>query len=813
MAGAALGTPPGAPRRDCFHCGLPVPEGVRFEFAVGGEPRAYCCAGCEAVARVIAGEGLDAYYRLRTATPATPAPAEPAADLGLIDDAQTQSRFVREAANGLREVELVIEGMRCAACAWLVETAVARTPGVVSLRVNATTRDARLVWDPSAGSLGAIFAAVRRVGYTAWPREEGVSATVERRERRSLLRRWWVAGLGMMQVMMYAVPAYIAGEGDMTPDAANLMRWAGFVLTVPVMAYSAAPFFRGAWRELRAFRPGMDSPVALGLAAAFAASVWATVRGTGPVYFDSIAMFVFLLLGGRYLEHVARLRAARSLQHLTAFVPAGAWRLPRERGAAAEHVPAALLRPGDRVLVRAGEAVPADGILESGDASVNEALLSGESRIVRAKAGAQVSGGSVNCADPFVVRVTRVGAASRLGTIRALIERAAGERPRWVAAADRAARVFSACVLATAGVAALAWLAIDPSRAVWVAVSVLIVTCPCALSLATPVVMTVATGALSRRNVVIARAHAIEALAGATDFVFDKTGTLTRGAPGVREVTPFSEARADECLAIAAALARGSSHPLDRAFVDTGDAGLVASELRCEAGGGIEARVCDRRVRMGSADYVAALHRRPAPVTWLPGSDTVVWLGDERGWLAAFRLGDSLRPGAREAIDMLRRSGVEVHLLSGDEVAVARRIAAELGVSRVEGRATPERKKSYVAALQLAGARVAMVGDGINDAAVLAQADVSVAMGGGADLAQVHADAVLLSDSLEDLAAALALCRRARLVVRENLAWALGYNLLVIPLALGAMVSPLAAGVGMAASSLLVTANALRLVR
>ncbi|MGZ5595577.1 MAG: heavy metal translocating P-type ATPase [Usitatibacter sp.] len=813
MAEAAL-EPPGAESAACFHCGLPVPRGVPWGFEAAGEWRAFCCAGCEAVARVISGEGLDRYYRLRSAAP-PPLAGRPDADYRLYDEPAVQARFVREAAGGCREVELVVEGIRCAACAWLIETAVSRVAGVASLRVNATTREARLAWDPSAGPLSAIFDAVRRVGYRAWPREEGVREAVERRERRALVRRLWVAGLGMMQVMMYALPAYVAADGDMTADAAGLMRWAGLALTAPVMAYSALPFYRGAWRDARAGRAGMDLPVAIGLAAAFLASAWATLRGSGPVYFDSVTMFVFLLLGGRCLEHLARERAARSLAHLTAFIPEGAWRLVDESRLEAEQVLAATLRAGDRVLVRAGEPAPADGILASPRASVSEALLSGESRVVERESGSRIVGGSINCASAFVMRVTEVGASTVMGTIRAMVERAAAERPRWVEAAERASHAFVLSVLAIALAAALAWLAIDPQRALWVAVSVLIVTCPCALSLATPVAMTVATGALARRNLVVTRAHAVEALAAATDFVFDKTGTLTMGAPRVVEVMTLGAESAGECLAIAAALARGSTHPLDRAFVEAAaEAPLLEVDgHRATPGEGLEARVGGRRVRLGRASYASIPHGKPAPETWTPAGDTVVWLADERGWLAAFRLGDAIRPGARECVEALRRRGVAVHLLTGDEPGVARRVGAELGIDRVDAGATPERKKAYVRALQLAGARVAMVGDGINDAPVLAQADVSIAMGGGASLAQVRADAVLLSDSLGDLAAALALARRTRAVMRENLAWALAYNVVAIPLALAGLVTPLVAGIGMSASSLAVVANALRLRR
>ena len=799
---------------DCFHCGLPVPPGTAFAFEAAGQWRSFCCAGCEAVSRAITGRGLDDYYRLRDAAAPRPAPEAPD-EAALYDTAPVQERFVREARDGCREATLLVEDLRCAACAWLIEQAVARSPGVACAEANFAARRIVIRWDPAVAKLSGAIGTIRALGYPAWPYEERRLAQVEARERRALMRRLWVAGLGMMQVMMYALPAWLAGDGEVAPDIEGLMRWAGLVLTLPVVAYSAQPYFAGAWRSLRQRRLGMDVPVALGIAVAFAASAVATVRGAGAVYFESVAMFVFLLTGGRWLELVARGRAGVALQRLARLAPHAAHRVRDDTLAEGETVSAASLQPGERVLVRPGETLPADGALDSGEAIVNEALLTGESRPVRRERGAALVGGAVNAGGAFVMRVTRVGSDTTLSHIERLMERALAERPRWVDLAQRASGVFVGAVLACALGAGLAWMWIDPSRALWVAVSVLIVTCPCALSLATPVAMTVAVGEMARGRLVVSRARAIEALAGATDFVFDKTGTLTAGTPRLLEVLPLGARGAGDALALAAALGRYSHHPLDRALVD-GAHGAQAVPVQAHVphpGLGAEARVDGRRVRIGRADFAGALHGRAAPVAWLHSPDTVVWLADEAGWIAAFRIGDPLRPEARGAIAALRSMGLRIHLLTGDEPRVARGVAAALGIERVEARATPEGKRDYVRALQRSGARVAMVGDGVNDAPVLAQADASIAMGQGADLAQLRADAVLLSACLDDLVAAVRLARRVRAIIRQNLAWALGYNLLVLPLAFAGLVTPLVAGVGMASSSLAVVANALRLRR
>ncbi len=802
----------------CFHCGLPVPQGSPYRIEVDGTWRSLCCPGCETLARVIVGQGLDGYYRLRDSVPASSRVADTGdsfkPDLSLYDEPVLQLRFVRD-VDGQPEAELLLEGIHCAACVWLIEQTLLRAPGVSGVEVNYTSHRARVRWNAAATRLSSLLLAVQRIGYRAWPYEEGRLALIEKGERRSAVWRLFVAGFGMMQVMMYAVPVYLAEEGSMSTDIEQLMRWASLVLTLPVMAYSAAPFFSGAWRDLRLMRLGMDVPVAIGIAVAFLASVWATINAAGAVYFDSVSMFVFLLLSGRYLELLARQRAGSTLQHLARLAPETANRCKADAPDETETVASALLLPGDLLLVRPGETLPADGVLESAGATLSEALLNGESRPVTKTAGAALIGGSVNSGSALHLRVTRVGKDTALAAIVSLMERASGERPRWIELTQRAAGWFVGAILLLAATAALLWMQIDPSRALWIAVSVLVVTCPCALSLATPVALTVATGEMARHKLIVTRGHAIESLAGASDLIFDKTGTLTLGQMHLLETLALDRLSSAACLAIAAAMERSSEHPLARALVEAAGNGLLplVDSPSNIPGAGLEAKLDGRVYRLGRADFVGALHRLVAPIAWLHTTDTVVWLGDDKGWLAAFRVGDSLRPEAAKAIAGLIQRGYRLHLLSGDDDAVARRTAASLGITEVRAAASPADKQAYVKTLQAKGARVAMIGDGVNDAPVLAQADVSVAMGGGSDLARVRADAVLLSDSLTDLAAGIAVARRTRSVIRQNLAWALGYNLIVLPLAFGGWVTPWIAGIGMSASSLVVVLNALRIRR
>ena len=807
----------GASEPSCYHCGLPIPATADFPVEIDRETRAMCCAGCQAVAQAIVDNGLTEYYRHRDALPESPREAMPAAleELGLFDHPDVQKSFVRPVGEHEQEAALILEGITCAACVWLNEAHVRRQPGVTAVDINYATRRARVRWDTRATRLSAILEAVAAIGYRAHPYDVARSEELARKERKAALWRVFVAGFGMMQVMMYAVPVYIA-DGDMTADIEQLMRWASLVLTLPVIFYSAAPFFTSAGRDLRLGRVGMDVPVALGIGFAFAASVWATLTAAGEVYFDSVTMFVFFLLSGRYFEMMARQKAARSVETLARAIPAFATRLPEWPRATAERVAVAELKTGDVVQVKPGETIPADGPVIDGESEADEALLTGESRPVAKRAGDPLTGGSVNLGSPLMMRVERVGESTRLATIQRLMERAAAEKPRLVVLADRIAGRFIVALLLLAAATALLWWWLDPARALWVFVAVLVVSCPCALSLATPTALTVATGALAARGVLVTRGHAIETLARATDMVFDKTGTLTEGRMVLLDTIPV---RGDPALALrmAASLEHGSEHPVARALraaTATGD--LAVSAARARTGAGVEGVIDGRLLRLGKPVYVAELHGQPLPgvaAAKVDAGGTVVALGDEAGWLACFVIGDRLRGEAAAVVAAITAAGVAPAIYSGDAPAAARRAAEALGITSVAGGLSPEDKHARVKALQEQGAVVAMVGDGVNDAPVLAQAQVSVAMGQGADLARAHADIVLLGEGLGHLAEGIAIARRTLAIVRQNLVWSFAYNLIAIPLAMGGWVTPWMAGIGMSLSSLLVVLNALRLQR
>jgi Cu2+-exporting ATPase len=792
---------------------------VDLPVEVDGVVRHTCCTGCQAVAQSIVSSGLVDYYRRRDAMPERAREAMPdeLKDLGLFDHPDFQQGFVKPIGEHEREAALILEGITCAACIWLNEQHVAHQPGVTAVDINYATRRARVRWDERKIKLSDILAAVQAIGYRAYPYDAARSEQISQRERRSALWRLFVAGFGMMQVMMYAFPVYIA-DGDMTAEVEAMMRWASLILTAPVVLYSAEPFFSHAWRDIRLRRLGMDVPVALGVGAAFVASCWATFTGQGEVYFDSVTMFVFFLLCGRYVEMLARQKAVRGVEELGKALPAFAERLAHWPDPQGERVPVSQLQAGDMIRVKPGETVPADGVVAEGESEANEALLTGESRPVPKQPGAPVTGGSVNIGSPLCVRVTRTGEHTRLAAIRQLMERASAEKPRVVQQADRVAAYFIVALLVLAVVTAGWWWWHDPDRALWVFVSVLVVSCPCALSLATPVALTVATDALARMGVLVTRGHAVEALARADRFVFDKTGTLTYGEMRVEQIRLLGPGDEIDALRLAAGLEQGSEHAIAEALRRRGgDLAMPAfGAVAATTGQGVAGVLDGVAYRIGRPSFVAELTGAPEPDVLLAderSGRTVIALGSSAGWIAGFALSDGLRDDCPAALAALRERGIALSILSGDTPATVEALARELGVSDARGGMTPEGKHAALRGLQTGKSIVAMVGDGVNDAPVLAQAQVSIAMGGGTDLARNQADIVLLSGRLASLADGLQLSRRALTIIRQNLWWSFAYNFTAVPLAMSGLVTPWMAGIGMSASSLLVVLNALRLQR
>jgi P-type Cu2+ transporter len=779
-----------------------------------------CCRGCQAVAEAILANGLTDYYRFRTSKSITGREVVPEflRQAAVYDHPEIQKTFVRSVGEHRREATLILEGITCAACVWLNERHIMGLPGVLSVQINYTTHRAQVAWDDSRIHLSNILEAVSQIGYLAHPYDPGRSQVIIEAERKRLLRRLGLAGLMTAQVMTISEALYIGDWGGTDVGLRYFFYWVSLLLTVPVLLYSARPFLEGAWNDLRHRRAGMDVPVAFGILTAFGTSLWTTLTHEGIIYYDSVVMFTFFLLTGRYFELMARKRAAEASEMLVHAQPAMAVRLAQSDGGWQEEaVPVAELKPGDRVRIRPGESVPADGIVLEGVSSVDESLLTGESMPLPKRSGALLISGSINIESPLTMTVTRTGPETVLSAILRLLDRAGAEKPRLAQVADRVSGWFVLGVLVLAAIVAVYWWHTDPSRWLPITVAVLVVTCPCALGLATPAALTAATGHLTRLGLLATRGHALEALARATHFVFDKTGTLTLGRLQLLATRTFSGADTATCLRLAAALERHSEHPVARALVGAIPDAPDAAEVVNTPGSGLRGLIENRPYVIGTPAFVqehTGLAVPEAPLAEMRADGaTVVVLASENEVLAAFALGDTLRPGAAELVAELKRQGRRVMLLSGDHEQAVAGAARTLGVDSFAGNLKPDDKLEHIRRLQQQGAVVAMIGDGVNDAPVLAGAQVSIAMGGAAHVAAASADMVLLSQHLPHLIAGIDTAHRTIRVIRQNLAWAAGYNLIAVPAAAAGFVAPWLAALGMSLSSLLVVLNALRLIQ
>lgn len=767
---------------------------------IGTVRQPVCCIGCGAAAEWITTLGLQDYYRLRDTTAARATIVD---DYAVWDRTQLQRLYVRNNPDGSAEISVLVDGMRCAACSWLIEHAFAATDGVREVSINVAARRARFVWQPDQIQLSTILAALARLGYIPHALDAQSLNNLAEREQRSALKRLAVAGLGMMQAMMFAIVLYAGAFDGIDPLTRDFFRWIGLLVTMPVVFYAAQPFFGGAWRELRARRLGMDTPVALAVALVFTASMFETLRGGTDVYFDSASMFVFLLLGGRYLEMFARHRAADVVDALARLQPVIAQR--RNTSGELENVGIHELNIGDTIVVADGAAVPVDGTMISAECGVDESLLSGESRTQRRHRGEQLIAGSVVTDGPVEMRVERIGADTMLSSIVRLVGNAQQQRPRWARYGERIAAYFVSALLLVTLLTATVWLLVDPSRAFAAALAVLVVACPCAFALAVPAALARALAVLAQRGVLVLQSNAIEKLVHANYFVFDKTGTLSQRELELATIVPLAQLSAADCLALAAQLEIGSSHPIAHAFCNaaTAIATPAAENIRCIAGAGIEGDIADHHYRLGRAQF--ALN-----TTDIADSDDVV-LADERGPLARFVLRETLRADAVNLIAALRQQGAEIEILSGDSHARVAEFSARLGIDKFFARMNPQQKLDRLNQLRASGKIVALIGDGVNDAPALAGADIAIALGSGAELAQSSADIVLANDQLSALVQARAIAAMTLRVMRQNIFWALAYNALSVPLAASGFVSPWLAAIGMSTSSLVVVLNSLRI--
>jgi Cu2+-exporting ATPase len=790
----------------CFHCGEPCPAPPDITVELDGEHLPVCCHGCAAVARLIFSSGLARYYQFREL-----GGRRAVDDLDDLADAwqscdEREDLWGEAIPGGHRDLLLQTEGVHCAACAWLIRSRLEPQEGIERVQVDIGSGYTRIEWDPGVISLSRIALELARIGY----RPHLPLAEEEERgrlqERRGAMLRLGVAGLGMMQVMMYAVGLYAGEALGISAGAERFLEWTSLLVSIPVVFYSGRPFFEAALASLRFRRVGMDVPVSLAIGVAFAASCVNFLRGTGAVYFDSVVMFIFFLTAARHVQLIQRHRNLQSGAALARLLPEWAQKITPN---GLETVLAGDLAPGDRVRVRPGEPFPGDGRILSGETEVDESLLTGEAQARARGPGEAVIGGSINLGQPVELEVNAVGRDLAVSALGRMLLRARSQSTRTADRAERVAGVFVLAVLAVAALAGTWWFFQDASMTMPVVLAVLVASCPCALSLATPAALAAAGRRLLRSGVLMARGDALETLAICNVVVFDKTGTLTLGEPRIAQVYTNPE-RPDftraQVLALASALEEHSAHPVARAFRSRDPSRAVQVEVLEHRG--VRAMVDDRAWRIGSADFAAG-----EPEQLSATGLTQVWLADPQGWVARFDIEDELRPQVRETLADLAQRGIEVTVASGDAEGAVARVANRLEIDTWHARQDPAMKIDRVRHWQAQGRVVLMVGDGVNDAPVLAAADVSMTVPGATDLANSAADLILGGESLRLVTTVLDTARATRRVIGQNLVWAITYNTLVLPLAVTGLLQPWMAALGMSLSSLLVVANSARLGR
>ncbi|MDJ0881985.1 MAG: heavy metal translocating P-type ATPase [Gammaproteobacteria bacterium] len=796
-------------RQDCFHCGLPL-NGSPLSVEINGIQEPMCCAGCQAVAQAIINSGNESYYRFREEKASTGQELVPEFldKIKVYDHPSVQQQFVHNESAQIKQVSLIIEGIVCAACIWLNEQYLRQLPGIVEVGINYSTHRASIKWDNNAIKLSEILEAISKIGYLAHPYDPQTQQQIYENQRKQLIRQIGIAGLFGMQIMMFALALYGGEWWGISDHFRTFFRWISLFLATPILLFSARPFFKGAWTDLRHRRAGMDVPVTLGLTLAFSASCYNTWTGESDVYFDSVAMFVFLLLSVRLFELSARKKAAEKIEALTNLTPTMTNRLLAD--GSIEVVPTVELQLDEHFLVKPGEVIPTDGELVSETALVDEALLTGEPHAVTKQKGDIVIGGSYNLEQPIQLRVHKLGQDTILSGIKRLIEQAQGFKPNVAKLADKVASIFVMALLLLVIVAGIFWWQIDPSKMLQVVVATLVVTCPCALSLATPASLSAAIGSLTRDGMLVARSHALEVMPQVDTVIFDKTGTLTTGILSLQKQIDADKQQSALNRQLAHSLELHSEHPVARALVDTQLEKFEVKSLKNVTGQGIQGDINNTTYFIGNTTFIENVAEIPQGIE-LDDAMQVVHLAKHGKWLACFCFTDPLKPDAFDTVRALQQAGIDTRILSGDREAYVAAIAGQLGVEHFDAEQLPDDKLNQVKALQSAGHKVAMVGDGINDAPVLSASDLSISLSMGTDLARANSDLVINGVHLKPIRDALFITTKMMRIIRQNFAWAIAYNIVAVPFSMAGMIQPWLAAIGMSVSSLIVVLNALRL--
>jgi len=783
-----------------------------------GRQRQFCCFGCQSVCNAIYEAGLQGYYQRTPEGALLGPPPEPPKDIDIYDFDEVQQEFTT-CSGDVRDIHLLVEGIHCAACVWLIERGLKRMPGVLSAEVNLAGKRLHLKWDNSQSKLSELIKALVRIGYSAVPYDPETAEGAIKKANRAILFRLFFAGFAAMNMMWIAIALYSGASQD---EFRDFFHWVGLVLATPTLLYSGYPFFKGAAGGLRAGHLTMDLPIALGLSVTYAYSLYVTLTNNqqGEVYFDTVTNLTFVILIGRYLEGMFRHQAVSATKRLMELQPRAALLVKDGRE---QMTPIRAVKPGDRVLVKPGYTVPVDGVVLEGRSAVDEAMLSGESAPVHKQAGDKVSAGTVNTSGALLVEVRSQLQDTTLSRIIRLVEEAQSSKAPIQRLADTIVPWFVLVTLVCAGITFSIWNGQDFQIALMAATSVLIITCPCALGMATPMSIAVASGLGAKHGILVKNGLVLETLSKVTHFVFDKTGTLTEGRMSVAQTLLVPGAQLEEIIAKAAAAERYSEHSAARAIVDHAEAHKLAfrtlevSGFHATAGLGIAAVVAGQEVRLGSASWLeqcgvaldgelqAQAHR------WEVQAMSCVHMACAGRHVAVFGLADQLRGDARQMVDALRQAGIGMTLLSGDRRPVAEAVAKQLGGMEVIAEVLPQDKDQVIQHLQQQGKIVAMVGDGVNDAPALIRADVGIALGSGTDVSVESADIVLMHNELIKVLQATQLSRRTLRTIKQNIGLSFVYNIIMVPLAMMAKVSPLVAAITMPISSLIVIGNAARI--
>jgi len=809
----------------CFHCSLPIPAGERVTAEVDGSERHFCCHGCKAVCETIFAAGLDGFYRRTPEGVQLAPPPEPPKDLALYDIDEVQGEFV-DSLGEQRDIHLLVEGIHCAACIWLIEHSLRAMPGILEAHANLTARRLHVKWDNSVIKLSRILQRLGEIGYAAVPYDPETAEGSLNRSNRQLLYRMAFAGFAMMNLMWISIALYSGADKG---EFRTMFHWVGFALATPTLLYSGWPFFKGAWSGLRHFHLGMDLPIAIGAAITYLYSLYVTISGNpaGDVYYDTVVNFLFVILVGRYLEAISKRQAVASTQRLLDLQP----RVATVIRDAEEHiVPIRTVKIDDEVLVKPGERIPVDGVVIQGSSSVDEAMLSGESQPLSKRPGDQLSAGTINIQGVLHLRVESLLKDTALGRIIRLVEEAQASKAPIQCIADQIVPWFVAITLGVATATFFLWLQTDFDKALMAATAVLIITCPCAFGLATPMAIAVASGLGARYGILVRNGEVLERFSAIDHIVFDKTGTLTTGVMSVTAIHMInSEWSAGEempavikqLLSRVAAVERYSEHPLASAILEAAGSSRLDIERESfinQPGFGVGGIVSGQQLYAGTAAWMES-----NGVESVPALQQIAAQFDQQGAsslriavdgreVALIAVEDPLREDAQALITRLKNDGIRVTLLSGDRQQTAEVIAQRLGGGMdVIAEVLPEEKDRVIAQLQSAGEHVAMVGDGVNDAPALVRADVGIALGSGTDVSIASADIVLMSNELEKVALASALSRRTLRTIRQNIGISITYNIIMVPLAVAALVTPLVAAISMPVSSLLVIGNAARI--